>query len=67
MWVVTFFSLLGTILNIKKKKICFWIWLFTNVTWCVYDYMIGAYAQSCLFLIYTGLAIWGIIEWQKSN
>ena len=39
----------------------------TNASWCVYDYHIGAYAQSCLFLIYTGLAVWGIVEWTKKN
>ena len=65
MWLITIFSLIGTILNIKKKRICFWIWLFTNATWCVYDFRIGAYAQSALFLVYTGLALWGIVEWRK--
>jgi nicotinamide riboside transporter PnuC len=65
MWLITTISLIGVILNIKKKKICFVIWFFTNATWCIYDFYIGAYAQSFLFLIYTGLAIWGMIEWRK--
>jgi nicotinamide mononucleotide transporter len=67
MWVVTAASLAGTILNIKKKRICFSIWLVTNSLWCAYDFHIGAYAQSSLFLIYVGLAIWGIIEWRKER
>lgn len=65
MWLVTAASLIGTILNIKKKQICFVIWLFTNSLWCVYDFSIGAYAQAALFSIYVALAIWGIIEWRK--
>jgi len=42
MWVITGLSLLGTILNIKKKRICFVIWGFTNIIWCIYDFYIKA-------------------------
>lgn len=65
MWIVTGASIVGTILNLKKKKICFWIWLFTNSLWCAYDVWITAYAQAGLQAVYVGLAIWGIIEWRK--
>jgi nicotinamide riboside transporter PnuC len=65
MWVVTGLSILGTVLNIKKVKWCFWIWLFTNLSWCIYDVIIKNYAQAVLFAVYTGLAIYGIVEWSK--
>jgi nicotinamide riboside transporter PnuC len=65
MWVVTGLSILGTVLNIKKVKWCFWIWLFTNLSWCIYDMVIKNYAQATLFAVYTGLAIYGIVEWSK--
>jgi len=65
MWFVTIASIVGVILNIKKKRICFFIWLFTNLSWTIYDFFIKAYAQSALFLIYTILAIYGIYEWRK--
>jgi nicotinamide riboside transporter PnuC len=65
MWIVTGFSLLGTVLNIKKKRICFTIWLFTNLAWTVYDFYIKNYPQAVLFAIYTILAIYGIYEWRK--
>lgn len=64
-WIITFLSLIGVILNIKKKKICFLIWMVTNASWCIYDFSIEAHAQSFLFLIYTALAIWGFIAWRK--
>ena len=67
MWVVTGLSILGTVLNIKKVKWCFWIWLFTNLSWCIYDIVINNYAQAVLFAVYTGLAIYGIVEWSKRN
>ena len=67
MWIITFISIVGVVLNIKKRKECFIIWAGTNFAWALYDYLIGAYAQSFLFGIYFCLAIWGIMEWNKSK
>ncbi len=67
MWIITTLSLIGAALNIKKKKECFYIWTLTNAAWCIYDFIIGAYSQSFLFLIYFILAIWGIMEWKKEQ
>jgi nicotinamide mononucleotide transporter len=64
-WLLTGLSILGVILNIKKKRICFWIWAFTNAGWMVIDFIMGIYSQSALFAVYFGLAIWGILEWKK--
>ena len=63
MWIVTGASLIGTVLNIKRKRICFLIWFFTNAIWAIYDLSIGAYPQSVLFAIYWLLAVWGLLEW----
>lgn len=67
MWLVTGLSIIGTILNIKKKSVCFIIWLITNSIWCVYDFIIGSYAQSALFFVYVLLAVWGIYEWMVKH
>jgi nicotinamide riboside transporter PnuC len=66
-WVVSAFSIIGVVLNIKKMRICFYIWLFTNASWTIVDFVFGLYAQSLLFLVYTGLAVYGIIEWKKEK
>ena len=65
MWIVTIISIIGVILNAHKKRSCFIVWLFTNATWCVYDFSIGAYAQSALFFVYFVLAIYGLIKWKQ--
>jgi len=65
-WAVTAASLIGTVANIKKYSWCFIIWFFTNAIWAIYDYHIGAKAQSFQFAVYTGLAVWGIYEWRKN-
>jgi nicotinamide riboside transporter PnuC len=67
MWIVTGASVVGTVLNIKKKRICFFIWFVTNSLWCIYDFAVGSYAQSALFLVYVVLAVWGIISWKRGE
>ncbi len=66
-WGLAGLSLVGVVLNIKKKTECFVIWLVTNASWTVYDFSIGAYAQSFLFSIYTVLAVYGLYEWRKKK
>ena len=65
--IITIASIIATIANVYQKKWCFVVWLFTNAFWTVYDFMIGAYAQSVLFAVYTVLAIMGIYQWTKKT
>ena len=65
MWVVTALAICGVILNIKKRRECFYVWAFTNAAWMAYDWWIGATAQSALFAVYLVLALWGIHEWRR--
>lgn len=68
-WVLTAGAITGVILNIKKKRSCFYIWAVTNASWAVIDFYKGIPAQGVLFSVYFVLAIWGIYEWKikKSN
>lgn len=63
MWILTAASLVGVILNIKKRKSCFIVWGVTNASWAVIDYNAGLTAQAALFAVYFVLAVWGLIEW----
>ncbi|MCP3924902.1 MAG: nicotinamide mononucleotide transporter [Desulfobacterales bacterium] len=65
--LLTILAIVGVILNIKKKKACFYIWTITNASWCVIDFYKDIPMQGVLFLIYTGLAVWGIFEWNNKN
>ena len=64
---LTLGALVGVILNIKKKKVCFYIWLVTNTAWAAVDFYKGIPAQGILFTIYAGLAVWGIFEWKEEG
>ena len=66
MWFLTALSLIGVVLNIKKKKLCFIVWGFTNAAWAIIDFWADLPAQGVLFTIYFLLAIWGLIEWRRS-
>jgi nicotinamide riboside transporter PnuC len=66
-WIVTVLSIAGVILNIRKNRFCFWIWAITNGAWCVVDFYHGLYSQAFLFLVYFGLALYGIWEWRKKK
>jgi len=63
-WFLTLFSVIGVILNIQKKKSCFYFWAGSNICWAVVDYVNGLYSQAALFGIYFLLAVWGIIAWR---
>lgn len=64
-WILTAGAITGVILNIKKKRTCFYIWAVTNASWAAVDFYKGIPAQGFLFTVYFALAIWGIFEWKK--
>ena len=66
-WFITAFSITGAILNIRKNPWCFAFWMISNTAWMIIDFYKGIYAQSALFVFYTGLCIWGLIKWKKEN
>lgn len=65
--LLTILALIGVVLNIKKNKACFYIWLVTNASWACIDFYKDIPAQGILFTIYTGLAVWGIFAWKEKE
>lgn len=66
-YIVTAASIIGTIANVYQKRWCFVIWILTNCFWCVYDALIGQYAQAALFAVYFILAVAGLVKWGKKR
>ena len=66
-WSLALFAICGVVLNIKKKRICFLIWCFTNVTWAAVDISRDIYAQGFLHIVYLGLSVWGWFQWKKDD
>lgn len=60
-------SIAGTILNIKKRRSGFILWLVTNLIWMVIDLRADLPAQALLFAVYAGCASWGWIAWGRKS
>ena len=64
-WALTAVSLIGTVLNVKKIKYCFYIWTVANILWLAYDIYTGLYSRAVLDAVHLCFAVWGIIAWGK--
>ena len=66
-WLISGLALAGTILNIYKRRCCFFIWLVTNSYFCLLDFRAGLYSQAFLFAVYAVLAVWGLVQWARER
>ncbi len=66
-WILTVISLYGAYLNVKKHWMGFFLWAIVDVLWALYDFWIGEYAQSFLFMCFFGLATWGALKWKSKS
>ena len=66
-WFLTAISLIGTVLNIRKNILCFYIWLIGDILWCALDFHNGTCGRSLLDFVQVILAVCGIISWKKVN
>lgn len=64
-YFVTAASIIGTVANSFQKRWCFWVWIFTNTFWCVYNVIFGSYAQALLYAFNFAIAIVGLVKWRK--
>ena len=66
-WITTAICLTGTVLNVKKINFCFWLWLAGNILWLIIDISNGLWSRAILDIVQGALALWGIIEWDKTK
>lgn len=64
-WLLTILSLTGVVLNIKKRRAGFYFWLPANIGWAIIAFRAHLPALGVLWVVYAGLAVWGIIEWRQ--
>ena len=62
--MLTALSLVGTVLVTKQDRRGFIVWVIANAGWTVIDYQAGQFAQSLMFAVYLGLAVWGYVRWK---
>ena len=66
-WGITILSLTGTILNVKKNALCFWLWAVGNTLWLAYDLWLGLYSRAALDTVQLAFAVWGIVAWKQKS
>ena len=66
-WALVAMGIAGVILNNHKNPKCFYLWGFTNASWCIWDWVHGLYSQSFLFLVYFLLAVHGWGKWRTES
>ena len=63
-WVFTAISLAGTVLNVRKNILCFYLWSIGNLAWLGFDVASGLYSRAVLDVVHLAFAIWGIFAWR---
>jgi len=66
-WIFTIASIVGAAANACQKRWGFILWFITNGFWCFYDWRLGLYSQSLLYLVFCIISIVGFIYWKGSK
>ena len=66
-WTVTFVCLTGTVLNVKKMRACFMLWIVGNVAWAAWDLSQGLFSRMLMDLAQLALAVWGWVSWKSET
>jgi nicotinamide riboside transporter PnuC len=66
-WGTTLLCLAGTVLNVKKSVLCFYLWTVGNVLWLSFDLYQHLYSRAVLDIVQLILALWGIKCWSKKD
>lgn len=66
-WAATTVALAGTVLNCKKVRMCFVLWLAANAMWLAWDVSQGLHSRAVLDVVQFALAGWGLYEWGKDG
>lgn len=62
-WLLAFIAIIGVILNIQKKPSGFVFYTIANIGWVYVNLKHEIYAQAFLFLVFTGLSLYGWYSW----
>ncbi len=60
-------SMIGVVLNARKKISGFFFWAVANVGWVVVNYRQGQWAQAVLFGFYFGACLYGAYVWHREG
>lgn len=59
-WIATIICLTGTVVNVKRKNICFTFWAIGEIMWAMFEYRQGLGSRMVLDIVGIILAFAGI-------
>lgn len=65
-WLIVIVAMLGTVLNVKRDRRGFILWIVSNLALAVINARGGEWAQATLWIVYVVMAVWGWVSWGKS-
>jgi nicotinamide riboside transporter PnuC len=63
-WILAALSITGTIFNVKKMVVCFYLWAIGEIFWIILDFTNHQYGRVFLDSVHFIMALWGIYDWQ---
>lgn len=63
-WIFVCIALYGTYLNSNQDKRGFYFWILSNLAFTIININNEMWSQAFLFLIYTILAVRGLVKWR---
>jgi len=64
-FMISIMAIGAIVLNVRKKRASFLIWIATNSYWCGHNFKIGEYSQAGLFAVFAIFSIWGFYLWGR--
>jgi nicotinamide riboside transporter PnuC len=64
---VTFLAVGGAVLNNRRLRACFWLWLFSNAASAAIHVTAGLWSLAARDVIFFALAIEGLWRWRQER
>ncbi len=65
-WSLSAISMVGAILNVKKRPSSFAFWVVSNWGWVLVSAYRNDWAQASMWVLYGCISAWGLCSWRKS-
>ena len=66
-WIFVSISFIGYLLNVKKNKWSFLLWITCSIWWIGVSIFREEYSLVGNFTLYLTAEIWGFIQWSKES
>jgi len=66
-WIAAFVAIWGVLLNMRKNKWSFFLWMLSNGYFTAQSFIVADYAKSALFAVNFILSVVGYYMWARVN